>query len=453
MRPTLAIALLTVKHSVRSRLLIALFALVLLTVFGLPLTVRGDGTAVGEVRVLLSYTLGLSLLLLCVATAWAACGAVSQEIREKQIRLVVVKPVHRIQVWLGKWLGLLLLNAALLAVCGGALYGLMAWRLRAGSAGPAERDVLREEILAARRRSRPVPESIDEDVAARIARFRETGRIPPSMSDEDAYAEVHDLVAAEKAVVAPGAAKTWTFRPVARKHVPDGFVLRFRFSASYRDRHPVTGTWSIGTARAPGLFRHACGELLDGVHTVPVPSTAFRAGEDSVATFTNGPRGASAPIVFDLEEGVELLCRTSSFEANLARSLVVVFCHLGLLAAVGLTAGTLFSFPVAAFFAFATVLATILTHYSAAAPDHGAHHGTAADPPLLAEVGETLMRGLAIVVEPVMRLNPLGRLGDGILVSWGFTARAVLVLLAAYPLVLGALAWWVLRRRELALPG
>ena len=64
------------------------------------------------------------------------------------------------------------------------------------------------------------------------------------------------------------------------------------------------------------------------------------------------------------------------------------------------------------------------------------------------------MGGLELLTRPATtRANPLPALADGILVSWRFTGRAVLVLLVAYSGLFGALAGFLLNRRELALPG
>ena len=40
------------------------------------------------------------------------------------MQIVAVKPIARWQIWLGKWLGLMSLNAALLAISGAAKIGM-----------------------------------------------------------------------------------------------------------------------------------------------------------------------------------------------------------------------------------------------------------------------------------------------------------------------------------------
>lgn len=61
------------------------------------------------------------------------------------------------------------------------------------------------------------------------------------------------------------------------------------------------------------------------------------------------PTGAQQSVVFDVEEKVELLQQQGSFMGNYYRSLLIILCQVGLLAALGMLAGSLFSFPVASF--------------------------------------------------------------------------------------------------------
>ena len=48
--------------------------------------------------------------------------------RNARSRCVATKPIARWQIWLGKWLGIASLNASLLALAGGCIYGLLEWR-------------------------------------------------------------------------------------------------------------------------------------------------------------------------------------------------------------------------------------------------------------------------------------------------------------------------------------
>ena len=69
------------------------------------------------------------------------------------MQMVAVKPIARWQIWLGKWLGIMSLNAALLALSGGSVYGLLQWR--AARLPADEQTILRNEVLVARGSAKP----------------------------------------------------------------------------------------------------------------------------------------------------------------------------------------------------------------------------------------------------------------------------------------------------------
>ena len=124
MQPLLAITWLTWKAAIRFRLFLVVAVLLLASVVGLPLLIKDDGTARGFTQILLTYTLTTITALLGFSTLWLACGTLARDIEDCQMQVVAVKPIARWQIWLGKWLGIVSLNAALLAISGAGLYAL-----------------------------------------------------------------------------------------------------------------------------------------------------------------------------------------------------------------------------------------------------------------------------------------------------------------------------------------
>ncbi len=114
----------------------------------MPLILKDDGTAKGLTQILLTYTLGAVASLLGMATLWLSCGTLAKDVEECQMQMVAVKPIGRWQVWLGKWLGILGLNAMLLALAGVSIFLSLQWR--AGRLPADEQRVLRDEIFVAR---------------------------------------------------------------------------------------------------------------------------------------------------------------------------------------------------------------------------------------------------------------------------------------------------------------
>src|SRR5437899_3192229 len=149
-----AMMALTWKAAFRFRLFLVVTVLLLAAVIGLPLLIKDDGTAQGFTQILITYTLSTITGLLGLSTLWLSCGTLARDIEECQLQMVAVKPVARWQIWVGKWLGIMSLNAALLAISGASIYALL--QFRAGKLPRDQQQVLRNEVLVARGSARPV---------------------------------------------------------------------------------------------------------------------------------------------------------------------------------------------------------------------------------------------------------------------------------------------------------
>src|SRR6478672_10585441 len=155
MQQLFAITALTWKAALRFRLFLAISVFLLLAVVGLPILVKDDGTARGFTQILLTYTMSAITALLGISTLWLACGTLARDIEECQMQMVAVKPIARWQIWLGKWLGLLALNGALLLISGASVYVLLI--IRSSQLPVAQQQILRNEIFVARASLREPP--------------------------------------------------------------------------------------------------------------------------------------------------------------------------------------------------------------------------------------------------------------------------------------------------------
>ena len=123
-----AVINLTWKAALRFRLFIVVATLLLGSVILLPILIKDDGTARGFTQILLTYTLSAITGLLGISTLWLACGTLARDIEDCQMQVVAVKPISRWRIWVGKWLGIMTLNAVLLALSGLGVYLLLQWQ-------------------------------------------------------------------------------------------------------------------------------------------------------------------------------------------------------------------------------------------------------------------------------------------------------------------------------------
>ena len=126
----MAIVFLTWKAALRYRFFWVMLVMLALTLGGIPLLVKDDGSAEGMTQILITYTLSMITAILGAATLWVSAGSLATEIENYQLQMVVTKPIPRWQIWLGKWLGVMSMNFILLLFAGGVVYGMVEYRAK-----------------------------------------------------------------------------------------------------------------------------------------------------------------------------------------------------------------------------------------------------------------------------------------------------------------------------------
>ena len=348
MQPLLAIAWLTWKAAFRFRLFLVVAVLLLGAVVGLPLLIKDDGTARGFTQIVLTYTLSTITALLGLSTLWLACGTLARDIEDCTLQVVAIKPIARWQIWLGKWLGIVSLNAALLALSGASVYGLLQWR--ATRLPAAEQKILHDEVLVARGSAKAV--SYDKEIQVETDRvLRERLRKNPDVRANIAEArkQILEEVKAEYQVVPPGWVHEWEVNLGSAKNIARGQPIHLRIKFNSADRSPsgtFDGRWRVGVPGKTPLWHSEPMSLApDTFHEFEVPAYYDDKGALTLA-FGNVNNVA---LLFPLEDGLEVLYRQGGFGPNFARGLGIIFCWMALLATLGLAAASFLSFPVAAF--------------------------------------------------------------------------------------------------------
>ena len=203
MQRILAIAWLTWKAALRFRLFLVIAVLLLVAVVGLPLVIKDDGTARGFTQIILTYTLSAITALLGFSTLWLSCGTLARDIEECQMQMVATKPIARWQIWLGKWLGIVSLNAVLLAFSAAAFMACCNGARRKLPA--AEQKILREQVLVARgsAKERNFTTEIDAE-AERILQERLKSSPVTTADLPEVGKQIREQVKADFQVVPPG---------------------------------------------------------------------------------------------------------------------------------------------------------------------------------------------------------------------------------------------------------
>src|SRR5437016_9802950 len=258
MQRTLAIAWLTWKAAFRFRLFLVIAVLLLASVVGLPLLIKDDGTARGFTQILLTYTLTTISALLGISTLWLACGTLARDIEDCQLQVVASKPIARWQIWLGKWLGIMSLNAALLAISGASIYALL--QARASRLPADQQRGLRNEVLVARgsaREGRDVEGQIDAETDRQL--HERLAASPVSQADvAEVRKQIREQLKAGLQVVPPGYQKVWTVDLGLAKRFLRNKPLQLRIKFNSADKSPsgtFDGMWFVGVPQKTQLWR------------------------------------------------------------------------------------------------------------------------------------------------------------------------------------------------------
>ena len=455
MQRVLAIALLTWKAALRFRLFLVISSLLLATVVLLPMLIKDDGTARGFTQILLTYTLGIIATLLGLSTLWLACGTLARDIEECQIQMIATKPVARWQIWVGKWVGLMTLNAALLVISGSSVYLLLQWR--ATRLPAAEQAILRNEVLVSRGSARE--RSFDKEINEQTEKLliERVQKYPADRVDMvEVRKQIREQVKAELQVVPPGAFRPWEINlGAAAAHLKDQpLYVRVKFNSAQKS---VSGTfdalWQFGLPQKTQMYRAGPMSLApETFHEFQIPPNLI--DENGVLTFAF-INSNDATLLFPLEDGMEILYREGGFLMNYVRGLGIIFCWMALLCAIGLASASLLSFPVAAFFSLSLLAISLSTGTISNAvtqgtiADYDSEKGTSGSSPADVIV-IPMFKATLKLVNMVKEFSPVEALSTGRSITWGDLGRAFaqIVLGMGGTFALGGIL--ILNRRELA---
>jgi hypothetical protein len=446
-----AITMLSVRRTVRSRVVLLLTPLLLAVALLLPGALKGDGTLSGQVQLSVGYTLGIIRFLLALAAVWTGCASISSDISTRRIYLVVTKPVSALHIWLGNWLGQVALLGVMLFVVSAVVYGSLMWRMQAMAVTPEQQQRLREEVLVARRVLRPDYTLLRSQAEDLYQQHAAAGTLPEGMTREQALEGLTEALILENNRVEPGEKAHWRFhiprdlQPVRSAHV------RYRLSAAKFTANIFSVTWLFGTGDGASPRAVPVTVSRGKAVSVNVPPAALPDAAVFVAELLNRGEGNHS-LILPPKAGPELLCYAGGFAANYLRALLVMFCQLAFWTAAGVTAGCLFSLPVAAFATGWFALLSGLGGYLRRISTEYAFAGGSAEHGWMNRVFGPLYYILYQLVRPLESAPVLSLLTHGERIAWSVPGMELLVRVLIYCGLLALIGQYALHRRELGMP-
>ncbi len=330
MNSLVAIAILTIQKCLRSYLFqIVLFILFIGNVI-LIQSIDGDGTALGHFQILVSYTFSFTGYLLAFTAIWFGCFVVGDDIDQKQVHMILSKPISKIQFLLGKFSGICLLQFVLLVIFS-IVFGITIFAKLDNKKYPDyEIQRLKKNVLTASKR---FPSTVDKVSTS-------TNGEPGSMSKRLVEIPIHTM-------------KTWHFKDLSFPEKGDTILLRYRMflnSPNSDDQRPSQGIWWVNNPSDNKFYPIPLVVHTGKVQEISLPSEAIsNTGELSIQ-YENRDQHAQSMLIPQIN-GPFLFISKSSFLDNYVRMVIMIYFKLIFSAIIGVAAGSLFSLPMAIFFA------------------------------------------------------------------------------------------------------
>ena len=489
MKALTAITKLTLRNAIRSHVFQLLLGFLILCVALIPTTVGGS-TAMDFIRVSLLYSLSGIGGILSLSALWVGCQVMSSDIDSYQLHMVVSKPVSRVTIWFGKFLGVLLLHLVLLTFAAAAIYVVVLWRFNHGDFPEAERERIRREVLVGRRVFLPKRPDYEKQALKALEekileRQKEGKHVDLSeKAQKRAYEDCLKAAVAKDSEVEPAfyevklddgrtalkfsesKYRTWVYKNVPEK-VEKLLYLRYRpyvGKVKSENQRNTSVQWAVQIPaqlekKAPGE-PEPDGETLryfQGLPPMEVMSGEFHEikllgnrgivspdGEVQIRVRNLDPKMATQ--VYTPADGPKLLVEVTGFFGNYARAILVMALQLTMMTLLSCALGGFLTLPTAVFVSMSYLVFNFMTSYLT-------------DPEFYVKTGmDKTSQGISLFIRewlivPLERFDFTELVANGELVEWSFIFDIVWSHPGAF--VLFALFVWLgimlYRRREIGL--
>lgn len=508
--PLFAVAKNVLIEAVRMKVSLVFIVMLILMMALVPGMLTEDQPLRYRVQQWLSYGVGLSYTVLALLTLFLSAATVAFEQRDRVIWQTMTKPVPHWQYVLGKWVGVMSLNAVLLAVSSTGVFLFTEYLSHQRARGETAY-LVREDG----RRSHPddpnVRQVVDirmNEVKQRIPAFKDTPerreimarqvaaefmsedrrilenqvlsarvgiRPDPPILDEEAIKKELDERVAQVLADNPGMRETRSMRKAqekelltqvfdqARSIAPGGRQI-FVFSGLGEvkkavNRGELTLRYKInaGSNNPSAIYKvmfvisgypREVTSALKVMNSMSIePEVIDDEGKLVLEVHSHPDNGLTMSFPPD---GLEVLYRVGGYEANFFRVMTTIWIKLGFIAAVAIAAATFLNFPVACLVAVTVLFAAESAGFLKESLEVFVSYDESTKTTNYVAV---VVRAIAVPVSAAFEryadLKPGTSLVEGRLLGWPTMIQAA-GLIGAWTLGALTLGWAAFRRRELA---
>jgi hypothetical protein len=351
-----------IAEGVRMKIALVFLFLLAMTVLALPFSSSGDSSMTGAVQSYMSYSLSLTGVLLGMLTIFMS-RSLSDELVNRQIFLVMTKPVPRWQYILGKFTGISLLNLAFLIFSGLCIFAMVHYiKATREPLDEYDKSDLSNSVLVARHGSMPILPDFKAQAEAEYQRNLEEGiyATGPQLKPDVERARLAKKYEAMWRILGPYDIREFYYEDIlCDRSAGNEIQLRYKTNITKYPPDEVYRAWfSFGDPlKGAKVYDVPVRHVIDRIHTVRVPADAVAPDQTLKVTFYNQNPYPGEPkyrniIDFRRGDGPEILFVVGSFGGNFIRLLSLMMFKLMFLAALAILATTVLSFPVACLVSF-----------------------------------------------------------------------------------------------------
>ena len=472
--PILAIARNVLDEAVRMKIGLVFIVALIFMLAALPGMLDEAQPLRYRVQSFLQYSTTTTFWVLALLSLFFSVSTVAFEQRDRVIWQTMCKPVTPMGYLVGKWIGVMALNLALLSVSALGVFFFVDYLREQPATGEIrpyvtienqpgvtlDRRILETEVLTARTGSSVDPPQIDmkmvqtevqrqlQEAEQRDYALRDNESLKRRFIKDTRQAIVSSAVQRYRAV-APGGQRTFVFSGLGKARRYDRpLTVRYKINAGSDvpgDLYRLVFVTRAGVAKEQ--------VPLGIMQTFSIsPDAIDEDGKVVISLYNGDPQlGAANPLTITFPpDGFEVLYTVGTYESNFLRVTATMWIKLGFITAVGVSAATFLSFPVAC-------MLTLLVLF--AAESSGFLKSSLEEYPLHDQKGaiDWVAVVMNLIAGPITRafrvysdLRPTAKLVDGRLISWATLARGVGVV-GLWSMISIVFGWLVFRKRELAI--
>jgi hypothetical protein len=427
--------------------------IVLLPAMGVSMT--GDGTLKGRLQTFVSYGFSLTSFLLSLLTIVVSVYSLTSDIQQRQIYTVLTKPIRRFQLLLGKLLGIILLDVALLVLFSAVIYAVIIYTPKFYRASQAELAQVDNEFFTARAGLIPPEVDVKQEIEDTYNRLEKTGQLPLDVSDNKVSRENYiegltQSIKLGKRAVAVGHELVWEFNNVKPLDPNQSLFIRFKYDVSVNPPDlQVFGNWFAGDDRQlkygakvqTPIYAFDRKDLIRTFYEIEVPADAVAEDGYLAVGFFNVPLNNTV-VIFPPEDGLEVLYKADTFTANFLRAVLLILFRLIFLACLGILASTFLSFPVAVLLCLAIFFTGTVSGFCLESFDYLSKN--------LSSVYSYTVRPIVQLLPQFDKCSPTKFLVPARLLSWSLLVEVVFSLICIKAVLLWLAALLIFSYKEIA---